>query len=1265
MAVSLVTGISTALGAAAAAGTIKALVFFGLQGWAAFAAWAALGAGLAMVSRALAPKPNLGAQMRGITQTTREPAGTRKIVYGKMRVGGQVVFISHSGADNKYLHMAIAFATHEIESYEEVWFNDKKVWTNSGGFQDDWGTYVTFDRKYGTASQTASTQLVNAHTLWTSNHKLSGIAYIAFRLEWNADKFPQGVPNITTVLKGKKVYDPRDGNQSATDASTWTFSQNPALCLRDYLVDQKYGLGEDRTLVDSTSLTAAANLCDETQNSGTDIYSVSGQKRYELNGVIDVANNIKDNIEQMLSAMGGNLTYSGGKYFIQGAEYVAPTVTFDEADCISELSLQTKQSRRGVYNGVKGIFVSESKNWKVLDYPAQISSTYQAEDGDPILLDMPLPFVTDVLQAQLLAKLALLRSRQQVVLQVTTNLKGLRVKVGDTVNLTNARLGYSSKVFEVIEYGLTGLESGAIGVELTLIETSSAVYDWTTSDESDFLSGGELDLYDGRTVDNVTSLSHSVIALKGPDGKNITNVDFSWTAPTDAFVEFYIITIEKDSDGNIFEYQSREPRLRVPNLDIGSAYEVIVKAENLVGVKSSGTTLNIASLSGDTTAPAVPTNPSTTGGIRQITVEWTEATDEDLALTLVYYNDTNNPNTATRSKTRGEEFVYTLADNETSPKTKYFWLSSIDHSGNESNKTTAFTGTSVATKENDILDGAVGTGKIADDAVDSDKLASGAVDLPAFASGVNPIQVVSSLPSPADQGDMAFLTTDNNLYRYNSSAWTKAITLNEVSDSGALAALSTVGSSQIDNDAITNAKIAVDAIQGDVIAAGAITSTKIGEDAVTTAKIANDAITNDLVAAAAITTTEIGNDAITTAKIAANAVTASEIAAGAVTASEIAANTITAGEIAAGAVTATEIAANTITSAEIAANTITASEIASGTVTATQIAAGTITSTQIAADAITANEIAAGAVSTDALAAGAVTTAKLDAGAVTANEIAANTITAAQIASGAVSTSELAANAVTAGKIQAASITVDKLSGDVSEVFNLSVSVYPYHSVPEGTSNADTFAEFTIPAPDSTVTKYASLNGKLKFIPSTSLDECLLRIRFERKSKGVSSGTSLGSIVGSGTTGSPYRHYVEVSGNYTTEIDPYGGVATSQTSPSNVSKAQSVHYIGSNNRTRIEYSGSQSSTPTYTSGTLYYNPDRWISSGTYLDDAAGLQSFMIPDIGSLSATITLPLNQALAKSNAAEEYRVRVHTTGRSTGTLSIVAIDSQIFLMT
>ena len=818
MAVTAIAGIASALGAAAA--QIGAAGFFATLFSAAGATAFAIGAGLSMVSRALAPKPNIGAQMRGITQTSREPAGSRKIVYGQMRVGGQVVFISNSGDDNKYLHLAIAFASHEIESYEEIWFNDKKIWQN-GSFLSGWDTYVTVDLKYGTAGQAESDDLVNASTLWTSDHKLSGIAYIAFRLEWDADKFPQGVPNITAVLKGKKVYDPR--------TATTGWSQNPALCLRDYMLDDKYGLGEVTANIDSTAINAAANLCEEqvgvssgavaatSINSGTTYeivtlgttdftaigasantvgvqFTATGagtgtgtatstfQDRYTCNGVIDTANQIKANIEQILSAMGGMLTYSGGKYFFDGAEYKTPTVTFDETDCIADIQTQTKQSRRGVYNGVKGIFVSEEKNYKVLDYPAQISSTYATEDGDPLYLDMPLPFVTNNTQAQRLAKIALLQSRQQVVINMTVNLKGLQIKVGDTIYVTNERIGYSSKVFQVIDYSLAIAGGGSLAVNLVCIETAAAIYDWNTSDEEDFLAGGELDLYDGRTVNNVTNLTSSEIGLRGPDGRVKSAVQLTWTALNDAFVEFYTIRYNVNGTTDYFEVQTRQNRALIEGLDLANNYDFLVQAQNLIGVKSTGTSITNLALNGDTTAPSAPTSVTLTAGINQITCEWTNPTDIDLAFVEVHVTTTSATpavGASPTAKISGEEYIAVGLSTDT----RFFHLRAVDFSGNKSGYTAAVSTTSSKVTESD-LDPTIVTG----------------------------IDVVSTLPASGYEGEVVYLTGDEKLYRYNGTSWTVAVDGDDI-------IANTITGGKIQAGAIGTSLLTVGAIGGTTVTA--------------------------------------------------------------------------------------------------------------------------------------------------------------------------------------------------------------------------------------------------------------------------------------------------------------------------------------------------------------------------------------------------------------------------------------------------------------
>jgi hypothetical protein len=41
--------------------------------------------------------------MGGQSVTTREAAHSRKIVYGRARIGGNIVYLESTGSDNKYL----------------------------------------------------------------------------------------------------------------------------------------------------------------------------------------------------------------------------------------------------------------------------------------------------------------------------------------------------------------------------------------------------------------------------------------------------------------------------------------------------------------------------------------------------------------------------------------------------------------------------------------------------------------------------------------------------------------------------------------------------------------------------------------------------------------------------------------------------------------------------------------------------------------------------------------------------------------------------------------------------------------------------------------------------------------------------------------------------------------------------------------------------------------------------------------------------------
>ena len=394
MGVSLLAGLTSVAGGMIQAGKFaiglgKALGFF------------ALGAGLSLVSRALAPKIS-DKTLGGQTVTTREPAATRKVIYGRTRVGGNIVFLDTVGDDNEFLYLVIAVAGHEIDGYEKVYFDDELIY-DSASYQGTWDQYVDigfFTGNQTTADNSRTNNLVRASTKWTNDHKLVDTAYLVVRLQYDPEKFTRGLPNISAVIRGKKVYAPQKDSTSASydsslgvsthrinDSSTWQFSQNPALCIRDYLTDVKYGLGETPTNIDVTSLNTAQNICNQTVS----LTAGGTQARYTLDGVVDTANTLADNIESMLGSMVGRLIFSSGKFELHAGSYVAPTVTIDESMVIGDITVRTKQSRRSQYNGVKGVFSSEEDNYVLADYPAVTDASFATQDGDTINLDLTLP----------------------------------------------------------------------------------------------------------------------------------------------------------------------------------------------------------------------------------------------------------------------------------------------------------------------------------------------------------------------------------------------------------------------------------------------------------------------------------------------------------------------------------------------------------------------------------------------------------------------------------------------------------------------------------------------------------------------------------------------------------------------------------------------------------------------------------------------------------------------------------------------------------
>ena len=527
----------------ASAGTVIAV------GTAAAAAVSSIAISSYQAKKAEADARKNGARAaRDITvRSAIEPA---RIVYGQARTSGPVVYTNTAPtpgtSDNSTLWTVISLCQHEIEDITAIYLDGDEIpssaidWSGTGGVTS--GTYgpigsnqvTNFYRRFGTDTQTHVTQLATTFSDWTSDYDGKGIAYIvcAFELGTATGEgvWAQGAPqNIRAVVKGKKVYDPRlDSTQTAisgsgshrlNDPTTWAWSDNPALCVADYLHDSRLGMGAEGisyTDIDFDMVAAAADICDATVSTPG-----GSEKRFTCNGALSTEETYADNIKQLLSSMGGSLTWSGGKFRIRALAYEAPTFSFTGDDIIGDVEIQPETNRSQRFNLIRGTFIDPESDYVATEFiPVENTSYKNTRDGGQSLnKQIKLPFTNSEYMAQRIAFKQLNVANQQMRLIVPMNFKAMKVAAGDRIQLSIDELSFSNKIFVVENWNFE--PEG--GYTLTLQEDSSSAY-------ADPASPSE---YSTRTLAGTVSFADQ--AVSAPSGLSATSEEvanlLSWTAP--------------------------------------------------------------------------------------------------------------------------------------------------------------------------------------------------------------------------------------------------------------------------------------------------------------------------------------------------------------------------------------------------------------------------------------------------------------------------------------------------------------------------------------------------------------------------------------------------------------------------------------------------------------------------------------------------------------------------------------------------------------
>lgn len=595
---------------------------------------------------------------QGRNVMARDPLASRRGIYGQVPVTGPVLFMHTTGTKNEYLHVIVGMAGHECEELGEIKFpNDEVVpLDGSGNATGKYAGYVTIKKHLGSTSQTYDTDLAAAAPgLWTSAHRLRGIAYLYIQFKYSADLFPNGMPVVKCMVKGKKVYDPR------TTLTAW--SDNSALCTADYLVDRTFGRGIPTSRILWSEVSAEANICDET----VVLADASTEKRFTCNGTFNAD---QDALQDIVGSMAGRVIDTGGIWSVVAGAYRSVTApTFTDDDLIGSFSVQTRASMRETFNGVKGTYFAPENQWTPSDFPAvtgKLAATalaagdkvtilipgtttftsigaadnnvgttftatgagtgtgyvdpYQGQDnGNRRWKDIALPFTISPSMAQRISKIDLKRGRQQIVITALYKLKAFQLRCCDTIKITRDVLGWTDKQFEVTDWSLQIMGEGdnlCLGILITAKETASAVYDWNNGEETVVDDAPNTTLPDPGVVPTAatpTLLTDTTTVFVHPDGTISPRLKVTITTPNNIFVEsggFNEIEYKNHSDSTWLIWNTiRGDALvdYITDVKVGEQYDVRVRHRNQIGVRGSySPTATSSAVVGDTVAPNAP-----------------------------------------------------------------------------------------------------------------------------------------------------------------------------------------------------------------------------------------------------------------------------------------------------------------------------------------------------------------------------------------------------------------------------------------------------------------------------------------------------------------------------------------------------------------------------------------------------------------------------------------------------------------------------------
>ncbi|MFW2541539.1 fibronectin type III domain-containing protein [Primorskyibacter sp. 2E107] len=598
-------------------------------------------AGSLALSALTAPKVPDQAKPDNIQLNTKNATGPRFGHFGKVLVGGSIVF---HRAESGTSYRVIVHGHGQISRVLEYQLDGTPVLLDGNGdINADDPPYMvrnntTFGSvlqprvrllsRDGSAPSTAYSEITAIWPEWTTDHRLDGLWTTMIRAQSVAaskqrKSFPFGEPSVKVKAETAACYDPR--------TETSAFTENMALAIREY-VALPHGFNRP-DVFDEEDIITEADICDR------DVALAAGgtEKLYRIGGSYMLNERPQDVLGRMLAACAGRIRLKpNGKVRLKVGAWTAPEFTLGFADILEVQEVSPGPDMLDRYNELPARFNAQDLGFVEVDAEPWLDATRVAEDREvrpgP---DKPLILCPSHRQARQCMKIHTERDNPRQIVTLLCKPKALPAIYEDTIAVDVPQLGLSG-YFEVSRHALSFEKALLRSVALVLRKVDPAAYNLALAEQ-----GQVQELPEPQTSAGVPVPQNVVAGGAGVQvsaNTFVAGISIGWQAPPSSALTPVVHYRGAGSGGwKGVAVTADVTSVQMPGLTEGGIYDVSVAFETPGGVIGDEVVVEDVVAAASTTAPAPPSVLAVTdAGGGAALVELTAAAAATLWKTQIY-----------------------------------------------------------------------------------------------------------------------------------------------------------------------------------------------------------------------------------------------------------------------------------------------------------------------------------------------------------------------------------------------------------------------------------------------------------------------------------------------------------------------------------------------------------------------------------------------------------------------------------------------------